>query len=119
MAKKGAKRRKRRGGTKSEAIRTYLDSHPGVGPNDAAKALSKPGFEITPSFVSNVKLADKKKGRRKARRGRPPGSGKKRGRRTGDSVSMSALMEAKKLATAMGGVEKAKAALDAYARVAG
>jgi hypothetical protein len=119
MAKTGAKRRKRRGGNKSVAIREYLANHSDEGPSAVARALSKPGFVITPSFVSNVKLMDKKKGRRKAKRGRPPGSGKKRGRRAGDSVSMSALMEAKKLAAAMGGIEKAKAALNAYSRITG
>jgi hypothetical protein len=62
----------------SAAIKEYLGENPGVGPTEAAKAISeKVGKKVTPIYVSNVKTqmnaAPKKKGRR-GRLGRKPGS---------------------------------------------
>jgi hypothetical protein len=112
--------------TKSQAIRDYAEQNPEAGPTAVAEALKQQGFDVTPAFVSTVrskgqskKTASKGNGRKKP--GRPKGSGKKaQGSKagSGDSLSLDMLLRAKRLAEQMGGIQKAKAALDAYARIA-
>jgi hypothetical protein len=96
---------------KSEAIRSYKKSHNGAGPTEIAEALSKDGTKVTPAFVSTVLSNDRRRGR-KGRRGSRRG-----GRTSGDPLET--LVQAKKLADRMGGIEKARAALDALARILG
>ena len=96
---------------KSEAIRNYLSEQPKAGPKEITEVLGKSGIVVTPSFVSTIKTAvNKKKGGRKKR---SAGGG----RSTSDRFSMSMLVQAKKLADNMGGVEKAKDAVNALARL--
>jgi hypothetical protein len=100
------------GASKSEAIRSYKRSHDNAGPTAIAEALSKDGTKVTPAFVSTVLSND----RRRSRRGRRPGV--HRGRRSsGDPLE--SLVQAKRLADRMGGIDKARAALDALARILG
>ena len=109
--KKTAKKKKV---NKSAAIRDFMAKKPSAGPTEVSRALTKKGIKVSPSMVSNVKAtAEKKKGRR----GRPPG--KKRGRKpqATDKISVAVLVSAKKLADQLGGIEKAKAALDAIAKL--
>jgi hypothetical protein len=106
------------GASKSEAIRNYKNSHQDAGPTAIAAALTKEGTKVTPAFVSTVLSNAKRKGRRKmgrrkmVRRGRRPAVV---ARRSSDPVDR--LIQAKKLAEQMGGVEQARAALDALARI--
>lgn len=100
-------------GTKSAAIRNYKAEHQDAKPKDIAEALNKAGEKVTPAFVSTVLSNDKKRGKKK--RGKP-------GRKPGSVVAASqfeSLVQAKKLADQMGGVHKAKAALDALAKILG
>jgi hypothetical protein len=93
-------------------IRDYIAEHPDAGPTAVADAISLTGTSVTPAFVSTVKSTDKLKSKRRK------GGGRRGGRAaSGDSVSMDSLLKAKKLAEQMGGVEVAKAALDAYAKL--
>jgi hypothetical protein len=57
----------------SAAIKEFLGEHSGVGPTEAAKAISeKIGKKVSPIYVSNIKtLMSKGKGKKK--RGRKPG----------------------------------------------
>ncbi|ADB16863.1 hypothetical protein Psta_2191 [Pirellula staleyi DSM 6068] len=119
MAKKAAA-----GPSKSEVIRKYKADHPELGPTAIAEALTKEGHKVSPAFVSTI-LSNAKKGAKagaapKAKRGRKPGSGKKAaaGPAAGDS-SLDTLIAAKKLADQMGGIAKAKAALDTLAKLLG
>jgi hypothetical protein len=110
MAK--AKKRTRRGANKSEAIRKYQDANPKAGPTEVAKALGEQGIKVTPAFVSTVRSMDRKKSGRGRRRGAARGAdGSARG------VSFDTLIKAKALARKLGGVQKAKAALDALAQL--
>jgi hypothetical protein len=106
MAKKAAG-----GSSKSELIRSYKKSHDGAGPTEIAAALSKDGTKVTPQFVSTVLSNDKRKsgkrGRRKGRRSGPRPAG----------GALQTLVQAKKLADQMGGIDKARAALDALAQI--
>lgn len=111
MAKKKAR------GNKSQAIRDYLAENPQATASEIVPALKKQGFKVSPGLVSQVKSTSgpkrgrrkgaKKKGTRKkgpARAGRPAAAG---------GLSLSDLQEAKRLADQLGGVQEARAALEA------
>ena len=105
-------RRASGGPNKSQAIRAYKSDNASAGPKQIVEALAKQGVKVTPGFVSTVLSND----RRKGRKGRPKG-GRRAATRGHDPLA--ALMLAKKLADQMGGVEKARNALDALARILG
>jgi hypothetical protein len=67
--------KKRKGGVNvSAAIRDYLKANSGIGPTEAAKAVSEQiGKKVSPSFVSNIKSSMNGKPKKKARSGRKPG----------------------------------------------
>ena len=116
-----AKRASNNGASKSEAIRHYKNSHQDAGPTAIAAALTKEGTKVTPAFVSTV-LSNAK--RKSNKRGRKMGRRKmvRRGRRPAviarsSSDPVGRLIQAKKLAEQMGGVEQARAALDALAKI--
>ena len=98
-------------GTKSAAIRNYKADNPSAKPKQIAEALTKAGEKVTPAFVSTVLSNDKRRGK-KRRGGRKPG-------RVAGSAGFESLVQAKRLADQMGGVAKAKAALDALSRILG
>jgi len=105
MARKAAA-----GPNKSAAIRAYKDSHASAGPKEITEALGKDGVKVTPAFVSTVLSNDRRKGRKGRRKG---------GRPRGSANAFADLVQAKKLADQMGGVEKARAALNALAKILG
>ena len=103
--------RKSGGPNKSQAIRAYKSTHKRSKPKEIAEALGKEGVTVTPAFVSTVlSTARRKKGKGTRRVATKAKSG-------GDAYSH--LIQARKLADQMGGVEKARAALDALARILG
>jgi hypothetical protein len=97
---------------KSQAIRDYTKAHPKAGPTQVAAELKKEGIDVSAAFVSTVRnLAKKsKRGRRKkaATVAKPAVS---------ESIEISALLSAKKLIEEVGGIEKARAALAALAKL--
>jgi len=122
MAKKRTKRAGRPKGTsglnKSQAIRDYMAAHPRAKPKAVAAALVEQGVQVTPMFVSAVKTSAKKRGRRKARGaarrpGRPSGGG------ATTSLSIDHLVAAKKFVDSVGGVVRARAAIEALKVIAG
>ena len=113
MAKKKKSATKAKNGkvNKSAEIRKYLSKKPKAGPKEITEALGQSGIVVTPGFVSTIKTAvNKKKGGRKKKSARG-------GQATTDRVSLSTLVQAKKLIDEIGGVEKAKDALNALARL--
>lgn len=106
MGKK--KTRKKREVNKTAAVAELLASKKNASPKELAEALNAKGIDISAAYVSTIKTNLKKKKGRKAGRGRRSG---------GDEVSLATLVEAKKLAEKLGGVEVAKQALDALARL--
>jgi hypothetical protein len=96
---------------KSQAIRDYAEAHPDAGPTEIAAALKKEKIQVTSALVSTVKTVAKKKkgrGRKKAASGAKPAS---------DKIALSSLIQAKKMAESLGGVEKAQTALAALAKL--
>jgi hypothetical protein len=123
------KTRKKRANTKSGAIRAFLKRKPEAGPTEIANALKKRGINISPAHVSNVKAGLKKtaesngashagNGEVAVTNGRQPG---RRGRKPAprDVVSLGSLLEARKFAERVGGVDKASELLDALAKLQG
>lgn len=108
-----AKRKGRKGPNKSQLIREYSEANPGEGPQAVAAALkASHGVTVTPTFVSTIKSNAKRK---KGKRGRKPG---RAAAASGSSkVSMDVLLAAKQFARELGGVEKAKAAVDTLAKL--
>lgn len=103
MAKKGPK-----GGSvnKSQAIRDHITAHPEDGPKAIAEALGKRGIKVSAAFVSTVKSTDKRKTFRGAKQ------------RSGDVMeTMKVLESAKTLVEQLGGLDEAKAAIDAYGQL--
>jgi hypothetical protein len=102
MAKKPAR------GVKTQAIRDYLKTNKNAKAAEVVAALAEKGISVTPADFYNLK-ARKSMGmrRRKARAG---------GQTVG--LSITGLLAAKKLVDAVGGIEQARAAVDALAKLA-
>lgn len=99
---------------KSETIRNYKRENPAAGPKSISEALTKAGHKVTPAFVSTVLSNDKRRsGKPKGRRGRRPGAASN----SSGGGAIKELIQAKKLADQMGGIDKARAALDALAKI--
>ena len=107
MAKK-----KKAGVNKSQAIRDHLAKHPDDGLKAIVAALGKKKIKVTDSLVSHVKYASagKKKRRRKKKTATTQPT-------VSDKISISTLVQAKKMADQLGGIEKAKTALAALAKL--
>ena len=116
-----------KGANKAAVIREYIGNHPDAEVAQIIEHLLKEHkLESTPQYVQTV-LAGVSggKGKRKgvkakktgARRGRPPAASKERPAATptatSSAVSVETLLQAKKLAAQLGGVKKARAALEA------
>jgi hypothetical protein len=114
-----AKRARREGPTKSQVIREYMTNNRKDGPQAVAAAVNAAhGWKVTPQFVSTIKSNDKRK---KKKRGRKAGADaapamKKSG---GEKFSMDSLIAAKQFAIKMGGIDKAKSAMESLARLLG
>ena len=96
---------------KSQAVRDALKANPEVGPKETAETLTKQGIEVSAGFVSTIKTQakNKRQTKKKAAPAAKPA--------VSDKVSISTLVQAKKMAEQLGGVEKAKAALEALAKL--
>jgi hypothetical protein len=95
----------------SQAVRDYLQANPKALPKQTVEALAEQGIEVSRTLVSQIKFKmkpKKRRGRKKAARGAKPG---------GDKIALSSLITAKKMAEQLGGLEKAKAALAALAKL--
>lgn len=99
---------------KSKIIRDYKSEHPNEGPKLIAAALAASGLKVTPGFISTVLSNDK----RKSGKTRGPGRGR-RPAAAASSDSLEQLIQAKRLVDKLGGVEKARAAIDALAKLLG
>jgi hypothetical protein len=105
VAANGRKTRARRGGTKSQSIRDYIESHPTATPKAIHADLRKSGVKVSQSLISAVKY-----GKKAARPGRRRTAG---GPARGASLSLSDLVDAKKLVDRLGGADAVRKALDA------
>jgi hypothetical protein len=110
MAKKRAGRGRRSGVNKAQAIRDEFGVQGAdARPRDVRAVLLERGIKVSSAQVSNIKASLRGKGVKKGRRRAVAGSN--------GAVSVAALLEAKRLAKRMGGVEAAKRALDVLVRL--
>jgi hypothetical protein len=111
--------KKAKGGpNKSLEIRNYKAANPTATPKEVAEALSKGGVSVSAQFVSTVLSNARKKGGKVGRRGRKPG--RKPGMAAaGGGASIENLIKAKKFADSLGGVDQARAAINAIAQLLG
>jgi len=113
MAKKA-----KSGPNKSLEIRNYKSANPTATPKEVAEALGKSGVSVSAQFVSTVLSNARKKGGKVGRRGRKPG--RKPGMAAaGGGSSIENLIRAKKFADSLGGVDQARAAINAIAQLLG
>jgi arginine repressor len=93
---------------KAQAVRDYLKTHPSTTNKEVAEALTKQGIKLSPNHVANIKSKMAvSKGKRK-RRGK---AAKVMSTKTG--VGVHEIKAAFVLLKQCGGIECAKAALDA------
>jgi hypothetical protein len=102
--------REKPGGTKKQAVRDYVTANPDVSPKDAAAALKQQGIDVSPNTVSTVRWELKKRKKAAAPVAAPAAV-------PGDQVSLSALLEAKKLIQKLGSIGQAKQAIAALAQL--
>lgn len=95
-------------GAKSQAIRDELEKNPKAAPKEIVEALKANRIKVTSQMVST--LRSKQNGAGKKRR-------KKRKAATGEMVAVETLVRAKKLAIQLGGIDKAREAIDALAKL--
>ena len=108
MVKKGDKPQ-----GKAAAIRDYMKANPTAGPQAVSAALKEMGFECSPGYVSTIKSLAKKRGRKSSRKEKTDVAAPV----SSEGLSIGLLLQAKKLASALGGVAQAKSALDALAKL--
>jgi hypothetical protein len=104
---------------KSEAIRQYYADNPRAKPREVVDALKSQGIPVSATTVSTVRYMMKKRPR-KGRRGAAAAAA---GRRTkaGNGRTdrlLESLIDAKKLADRLGGIERARQALRMLERLA-
>jgi hypothetical protein len=99
-----SKKKTQNGGrmNKSQAIRDSLANDPNASPKELSAKLSAAGIKVSPTFVSMIKF--KMKAKRKAGK-------KNRSNQAEGLVTANDLLEAKKLADRVGGIEKAESLL--------
>jgi len=101
---------------KTQAVKDYLAANPGTGPKAVSEALKAQGIDIKPSYVSIIKFQSKKKRRGKAKAATGPSAAPAA---SSEGLSIELLVKAKKVAEALGGVEEARKAMDALAKLMG
>ena len=91
---------KKKSQNKTQAIKQYMEEHPDAGPKKVAEALSKAGIKVSAQYVSTIKSNHKR---------RQPSLGKLED----CDIPLSSILAAKRLVEQVGGVDEARAALEA------
>lgn len=114
------KKSAKRGVNKTAEIMAACKANPKAGPTEIAETLKKKGVDVTAAYVSSVKTARKQKrkgkGRKKSRATKQTRTTGRNGH-AGDTFSMNDLLEAKKLVDRLGGIEQARNAVQALAKL--
>ena len=100
---------------KSKAVRKYLKENRGALPKAVSDALKAQGVDVSPNYVSNIKFQMGIKKRRK--KAAIPEAAAAEAPVAKDAISLSALLEAKKLVAKLGSTEAAKKAILALAQL--
>jgi hypothetical protein len=103
-----ARPKKQPRGAKSQAIRDYLAANKKAKASEVVSALAEKGITISPTAVYNLKARRKMS----KRRSKAEANGQVVG------LSIDHLLAAKKLVDTVGGVQQAREAIDALAKLA-
>ena len=100
---------------KTRAVKDYQAAHPNAGPTEISTALKEQGIEVTPTYVSGirVKLKVKKQQKKAARQVTLATPAAAVAQVADDSVSLESRRKAKALVRELGGVDQARQALKA------
>lgn len=104
--------------SKTQAVKNYLAANRKAGPKEVSEALQAQGIDVSTNYVSTIKsqMGRKKKG--KKQKAAAPAATPAEPAAPADQISLSALLEAKKLIEKLGGVDAAKRAILALAQLA-
>jgi hypothetical protein len=109
MVTKTARHRKPRSESKAQAIRDeFAAQGRKARPKNVIAALEAKGVSVSSAQVSNIKAALSK---------RKPGRKAHAGHGSNGAISLASLVEAKKLADRLGGIELARHAIEALAKL--
>ena len=103
---------------KTQAVKDYLAENPDAATKDVVAAMKKQRITVSPNYVSTIR--SKGKGKKKGVAKKKVAAKKKaapKKKAADDKISLSAIMEAKKLAAKLGGIENAKEAISALAKL--
>lgn len=104
--------------SKSDAVRAYLSENPGASPNTVRDALREQGIKISTSLAASVKYSKASKGLRRKAGKRGPGRPRIASLHGDGALDLEALVDAKRLAERLGGIDAAREALDWLAKLA-
>lgn len=110
-------RRKAGASSKSDAVRRYLAGHPDASPNTVREALAAEGIGISTSLAASLKYS-KQGGRKSGPRGTRAGRPRALRAQAVPALDFDALVDAKRLAERMGGIDAAREALSILAKLA-
>lgn len=96
---------------RSDAIRQYLQTHPGAKPATIQKDLADEGVEVSKALIANIKHRLKQQGTTAGKNSEPPKTRTRRASNPAGSVSVPDVLLAKQLVDQVGSIEKAKKAL--------
>jgi hypothetical protein len=101
--------------SRSQAVRDCLKQHRGALPVAVSEALKAQGVDVDPKYVSNIKFQMGLK--KRCKKAAAPEATAAETPVPGDAISLSALLEAKKLVAKLGSAEVAKQAILALAQL--
>lgn len=102
---------------KSEQVRQALKAHPTKMPKELAELLQAEGLDVSPNFISQVKIRLGAKKKKKAVQAPAVAAQAAAPSLPKDAVSMALLQKAKKLAAQFGSLKEAKQAIDALSQL--
>jgi hypothetical protein len=102
--------------TKSGAVREYLAKKPNAGPTEVSKALKARGITVSPAHVSNVSNV-KQTNKPKPRANGKPRTTPAKSAPASDLVSLVQLVEARRFAEQVGGVDAAVSLLQSLGKL--
>ena len=105
--------------SKSAAIREYYANNSSAKPKQIAEVLNDSGLKVTPQYVSMILSKSRRKSAKPVtrREQRSKKTVTKPAGKHSNQITMDALVAAKQLIQTTGNLAKARAALDAYAKL--
>ena len=100
-------------GARSQAIRDYLAINPEAGPKEIVESLRAAGVKVTLGLASNIKYGGNRPKGKRGRKGRRSAVRVAVRRNGAAAVSVVELVEVKRLADSLGGLDQVRQAVEA------